>query len=75
MFLQGFSKSQGFEEILQFRPIVLLKQVGISKNNDGLVVVVVEVVEVDVVVVEVVDEVVVVVVVEVVVVGVGVGSK
>ena len=51
MFLQGFSRSHGFEDILQFRPIVLFEQGGTTNDADGVVEIVVEDDEVDVVVV------------------------
>ena len=46
MFLQGFSKSQGLEEILQFRPIVLFEQGGTTNDADDVVEIVVDDVDV-----------------------------
>jgi len=51
LFLQGFSRSHGFEDILQFRPIVLFEQGGTTNDADGVVEIVIEDVKVDVVVV------------------------
>ena len=50
MFWQGFSRSHGFEDILQFRPIVLFEQGGTTNDADGVVEIIVEDDEVDVVV-------------------------